>query len=235
MKLSETDLEIYHSLTSRRARQADDCLDSGLLIRAAANDLTDAERADVVAHLRQCSDCARDYRVARLFRKLPQENRRTARRSWAVAAAALIAFMLPALVWLAIELQGRARTIADLEQRVERQRRQLASARVVQVTTPNANAITEVIRPQIDVPIVDLDASNDREKGTSLQSIVVPPATDVFTLILHLNHVPPSAVDIELANAKGGVVWRDHAASDGRSSYLTLALNRRAVPAGSYS
>ena len=92
MRLSEADLQLYRSLTSRRARQAEDCLDEDLLMLAAANDLTDAERAAVVIHLGRCSDCAREYRIARLFNQPPSGQRDRANalrftRSWAVATA----------------------------------------------------------------------------------------------------------------------------------------------------
>jgi hypothetical protein len=69
MKLNEEKLkELYAQRQVERGRP-DECVSQELLRRAAARELTEVERARVVAHLRACSQCARDYRIAHSTRQ----------------------------------------------------------------------------------------------------------------------------------------------------------------------
>jgi hypothetical protein len=64
MKLTEAELkELYRRQSARSARGQAECLTEELLRRAAARELTQDERGRVIQHLRNCSDCAREYRV----------------------------------------------------------------------------------------------------------------------------------------------------------------------------
>jgi hypothetical protein len=241
MKLSERDLEqMYRSMTSRHGRQLDDCLSEELLTLAASDDLDDARRVGVVAHLTACSDCARYYRIASSIYGICSASRKVAVPGnlwWSVAAAAAITLISAALIWTVVALRRSDRTIAQLAERIESQRAQIESARQRPAPPPSTDTrsvIAEVIRPQLGVPIVDLDADLSRG-ANAVPAIAVPSTSDVFTLILHLNEVRTAPLDLALADKRGTVLWRDRLAPDPESSEINLALNRRAVPPGIYS
>lgn len=206
MKLTEQEAAaLYRRMTARTDRSG--CLGEELLIRAAANTLTPSEREEVSSHLAQCSDCAREYQIARSLRSLPEE-RWSAARWIAVAATVLLAVSLAAVVWLV------------------RTNEQLRDA-----TRPIAPVTVEVPKPQVGVPIVDLDSDLVRGGAEAVPRIVVPPTTDVFTLILHLPApVERTPVDVEIAG-----VWRGAIAVPPGSNSITVALHRRMVPAGSHT
>jgi hypothetical protein len=65
MRLSSEALrELYQRQTTRRARAADNtCLPQDQLARAAAGELTQAERERAADHLSTCSDCVNEYRA----------------------------------------------------------------------------------------------------------------------------------------------------------------------------
>lgn len=243
MKLSESELQqLYRRMTARRAGAPSDCPGEELIMRAAANDLSAAEQDRIAAHIGRCSDCAREYRIVRSVREVDPEVHEANRagalgsRAWAVAAAAVIAILLSAVTWLAIARQLADRTIADLERRMEAQQQQLASARRQPApAAPRTDGIAELVRPQSGVPIVDLDPGVTRGASAVVPSIVVPSTSSVFTLILHLNHAPATPVEVSLEDATGAVLWRDRVAPDPQSGTITLALHRRAVPAGTYT
>ncbi len=229
MKLSESELPgLCQSMTARRINQTGDCLDEDSLIRAALNDLTDAERANVVAHIATCSDCAREYRIARSLRFLEAEAGRQiggspiVREWWGIAAAIAVALMIPALVWLTV-VQKRS------EQTIENLRNELRSARQQPAAVPQE----ALIRPQLGTPIIDLDAGVLRGANPSVPSIVVPPTSEVFTIILHLPQAVRGPIELELLNSSRTVLWHDQVQSD--SSTITLTFHRRLVPAGTYS
>lgn len=194
-------------------------LDEALLLRAGSGDLTEGQRQGVVAHVALCSECARQYQIARAMRPIGQEWREDSPRrlspAWFAVAAAVV--MVAALGWL-IVLQQRSQTT------IEQLRRQLASQRPV-----------EPMKPQVGVPIVDLDADVTRGAGESESEIVVPPTANVFTLILHLPHDPgQSRVLIDIANASHAPVWHHSATVDPHSSSITLLLHRDLIPGGAY-
>jgi hypothetical protein len=66
MKLIDEQLrELYRQQTARSARGTADCLPEELLHRTVAAELSADEQRRVIRHLRNCSDCAREYRVVR--------------------------------------------------------------------------------------------------------------------------------------------------------------------------
>lgn len=65
MKLTEEQIkELYRRRTARLVRGPAECLTEELLRCTAARELTQDERERVIHHLRSCSDCAREYRIA---------------------------------------------------------------------------------------------------------------------------------------------------------------------------
>ena len=219
MKLTEQEAAALYRRMTARADGAG-CLGEQLLLRAAANDLSAAEREQVSSHIARCSDCARDYQIARSMRSLPKEERSAAR--WvAIAAAVLLAVSVFVIVRL-------MRTNELLRNERTALLRQAADLRQFMAPPPTA---VDLPKPQIGVPIVDLDSDLVRGGAEAVPRVVVPPTTDVFTLILHLPApAGRTAVNVEIAG-----VWRGTVEVPAGSSSITLALHRRMMPAGSYT
>ena len=236
MRLNEGELQqLYQSMTARRARQGDDCVDEDLLIHAASGELTDAARSKIAAHIATCSDCARDYRIARSLRTFENEGRRalgsatTRARWWAVAASVVFALLLSAVVWLSVTDKRKQETIRHLETTVASQQSELEVSRRRPVVSR-----VDAMRPQLGVPIVDLDDDAVRGPGDATTSINVPSSTQFFTVILHLPKPVRKTLEIELFSSDGSVLWRDRLKPDS-STTVTLAVPRSLVPAGDYT
>ena len=222
MKLNESDLQqLYQSMTARHATPSGECLSEEVLIQLASNVLAKDERGDAVAHIAKCSDCAREYRIARTLRPTQIVP---APRWQALAAAAAIAITLFGLIWFASAWQHAEQTVVRLRSELEAVRQ-----RPVEIAT------VESPRPQVGVPIVDLDSDVTRGASTPAPWVVVPATSDIFALILHLNPGVRGALDLELANQDGSIFWRDHLESDPRSGSITIALNRKSLRAGAYT
>jgi hypothetical protein len=222
MKLSESDLQqLYQSMTARHATPSGECLSEDVLIQLASNVLTKEQRGDAVAHIAKCSDCAREYRIARSLRPM---GTAPAPRWMGIAAAAAIAITLSGLIWFVAAWRHGEQTIVQLRQELE-----AARQRPVKVAT------VEAPRPQLGVPIIDLDGDLTRGASPPAPSVIVPPTSDVFALILHLRPGTGKTLDLELANHDGSVLWRDHLESDPQSGSVTIALNRKSLPAGAYT
>jgi hypothetical protein len=218
MRVTEEDLRrLYEESTV--PRDAAECPDTGLLIRAAAKRLGEAEREAVSGHIARCSECARAYRVARTMRPLTDHTPRS-RRAYAFAAGAIAATLLlflPAMIWFTrLREQDRA-TIAALE------RRPVAVA----VSTPVP--VDDFTRPQLDAPIIDLDS--DVTRGTeSAASVVVPANVDLFTTILHLD-APAREIDVTI---DGPAQWTGSWQAANPTATLPLTLHRKGYPSGAY-
>ncbi len=232
MKVTEKEAaELYRSMTARGRQRGSDCLDDDLLLRVSTNDLRAPERERIAAHIAQCSDCAREYRVARAMRPFETDARSTLGRRaspwWAAAAAVLAVAVAGATVW-----QWAAR-IGDLRREVAAQQQELSKARralALQRTRVHSPAPPQ---PQLAVPIVDLDPEPTRGAAAPAPTIEVPKGTDEFTLVLHLPGGIRLPAEIEIDNA-GGAVWRGTAERTD-SGAVTLALHRALIPAGDYT
>src|SRR5437867_435235 len=113
MKLTENDLQqIYQQMTARPASQPAECLDEEMLMRAASSDISEDERRRIAVHVKRCSDCAREYRIAREMRAFERiaKSELGSSRSWLrTAVAAIIATIIPALAWLLVLQQRNGR------------------------------------------------------------------------------------------------------------------------------
>jgi hypothetical protein len=237
MKLTETETAaLYREMTARRDR-GPDCLDDDALLRAAANDLSPSERARIAAHIGQCSDCAREYRVARAMRPFDAEARAAFVRPiprWAAAvAAAIVTIAIAAYFW------RTTGTIRDLRHAAAVQQGDLANARralAAERVRPHTAAPVVPLappRPQLGVPIVDVDPEPTRGGAPAPASVEVPKGTDEFALVLHLPEVLRAPAEIEVTGAKNDVVWRG--TLPGAGATITMTLHRQLVPPGSYT
>lgn len=234
MKLTEHQTaELYREMTARRER-GPDCLDDDLLVRAGANDLGARERETVAAHIARCSDCAREYRIARSMRPFGTAARAELRSripAWpALAVAAVIALVVFGFIW-----QNDSRA---LRRELVQERRALASARktlAAERMRPAAPPLAPpLMTPQVGVPIVDLDADLTRGSASSPTRIAIPKGTNEFTLILHLPGGIRAPAHIEIAGANG-VIWQDMLRSGIESGLVTLSLHRDVTPPGRYA
>lgn len=174
MRVSATELQqIYQRLTARNTDA--DCPGEEALMRIACGEADGGERERVVAHVARCSDCAREYQIARGLR--PLRGGVAPNRS-ILPIAAMLALALVGLAWMALVQQRDSSRIATLRQ-------QLAArpAHIDQPVTPlePAPALTH-----IGMPIVDLDPDPTRGSAASVPSVDLARGVDLYTLILHL-------------------------------------------------
>ena len=97
--------------------------------------------------------------------------------------------------------------------------------------------VVEPWRPQLNVPIIDLDPGDSVRSGstTTQRTIQIPADTNMFTLILNINGDPQaSTYSLEIHNRRGALVWRGGGLRKSQYNTFTLALTRRAIPAGEY-
>src|SRR5262245_59313423 len=97
--------------------------------------------------------------------------------------------------------------------------------------------VTELSRPQLDAPIVDLDPSLPTRGNMSGDAarIEAPPTANIITLILNGAGRPShSTYAVEILDSNGKRIWRGQRAQKGRNYSVNLTIARRMVPAGWY-
>ena len=220
MTFDEGDLQNVYQRATRR-RDGADCPNEETLIRAARNALAARDREAVIAHLAQCSDCARDYRIVTSLAPWADEASKKHREEdernlspFAVAATVAIAVSIPLIVWLFLSRTGASRTIDQLYGEIARRDQEI---RVLRLKTR--------VEPQIGMPIADLDASTN-------PTVTVPPTARTFAVVVHLPF--PHARSIELRDHDGHAIWRGDAPEENDSGSVTINIPRELVPAGDY-
>ena len=233
MKLTEQETAaLYRDATARR-EGGPECLDDEILLRASTNDLNAVERERIAAHIAQCSDCAREYRVARAMRPFAADarlalGRRRVPQWWAAAAAAVAAVVIATYAWqTTATLRDVRRNLVFEQGELAHARREMARARSqVHPFLPPV--------PQLAVPIVDVDPEPIRGAATAVASVDVPAGTNELALVLHLPANVQAPAALAVIDAKGAVVWRGTATSGVDEGTLTIALPRNLIPTGSY-
>src|SRR5262245_58153868 len=186
-----------------------------------------------------------------------------ARAAFAIAALLLISLSLGLLfillrrgsdreiAQLNRELAERDKAMASVRESLDETRKQLEEAirRYEQEKTGGDSkrnedeiarlrqTVAELSRPQIDVPIVDLDSS-DPTRGNATGDawkIEPPPTANFFTLILNITgQQPHSTYAVEIFDSTGKHVWRGQRLRMGLEYKVNLTLARRMFPAGRY-
>ncbi len=184
----------------------------------------------------------------------------------AAAAIALLLLISLALgAWLVLLSQGNETEIAQLNRELAERDRDLASVRESLDETrgrleetirrseqekPGGDSkryedeiaqlrqtITELSRPQLDVPIIDLDPSGPT-RGTTTGAaarIEAPPTANFITLILNITgQQTHSTYAVEIFDSTGRRVWRGERLRKERDYSVNLTLARRMIPAGRY-
>jgi hypothetical protein len=181
------------------------------------------------------------------------------------ALAALLLISLALGLWLILLRQGNDREIARLNRELIERDRALASVkesldethRLLDETTRRSEleksagdskryedeiarlrqTVTELSRPQLDAPIVDLDPSSPTRGNTAGDAarIEAPPTANIITLILNVTGQPShSTYAVEILDSNGKQIWRGQRAQKGRDYSVNLTLARRMIPAGRY-
>jgi len=183
----------------------------------------------------------------------------------AAASVTLILISMALGLWLVLLRQGNVREIARLNQELTERDKALASVRESLDETrqrleetirrseqekPGGDskrledeiaqlrqAVTDLSRPQIDVPIVDLDPSSPTRGNTpgSAAKIETPPTANFITLILNITgQQTHSTYAVEIFDSNGKQVWSGKRLRKGSDHRVNLTLARRMFPAGRY-
>jgi hypothetical protein len=184
----------------------------------------------------------------------------------AIAASAVLLLISLALgIWLISLRKGNEREIAQLNRELAERDRALVSTReslnearrqleetirqteqqksssdskqVKEEIAQLRQTITELSKPQIDVPIIDLDPSSPTRGNStgSLSKIETPPTANFFTLILNITGPQQhSNYEVEIFDSNGKQFWRGQRLRNSRERSVNLTLARRMFPAGRY-
>ena len=237
MTPDDSDLQSIYQTATRR-RNGAECPGEESLMKMARNALPPREREAVVAHLARCSDCARDYRIAKSLAPWADETagpRRESERTvspFAIAAAVAIAVSIPLFVWMFLSRTASSRTIDQLYAEIALRDREIRVLRTANVTLREATN-QRVAQPQIGTAIVDLDADNLRGAPTaSMTTVEITEPARSFTLILHLPFGHASA--LELRDHAGHLAWRGSVPAGQPSGTITITIPRDLVATGDY-
>jgi hypothetical protein len=186
-----------------------------------------------------------------------------ARAAFALAALFLISLALG--LWLVVRRQGDDREIARLNRelaerdltlaaikesldetrrrldetvhRSEQEKRVGGSKQYDDEIVQLHQAIAELTRPQLDMPIIDLDPSSSTRGNTTggASTVAAPPSANLVTLILNITgQQTHSTYAVEIFDSTGKQIWRGQRPRKGRDYSVNLTLTRRMIPAGRY-
>jgi hypothetical protein len=164
-------------------------------------------------------------------------------------AAALLVVSLACVAWVISLKRENARMAARLNEQLASRdqasqsltdaRRELEAAarRSEQQQTEIAElrrSVDDLSRPQVNVPITDLEQQFDRGGGVAT-TVTAPVGANIFTLILHVSDVP-SFPDyaLEVIDGRGQRLMRAQSLRKSQLNTFTVALPRRLLPAGRY-
>jgi len=97
--------------------------------------------------------------------------------------------------------------------------------------------VSELSKPQFNVPIVDVEPSRARgEADTVVTTVEVPKSANLFTLILHTSgRASDAGYSLEILSAGGKLIFRGNGLRNTPDNGLTVALSRHIMPAGKYN
>jgi hypothetical protein len=258
---------LYSRQTARSVHGGKECLSEEELLGLATGEVSKAERERMADHLMSCSDCSEEYQLtlslkplvdeATTSEKRPQRIRNfpPVRALYAIAASMLIASICLG-AWIFYLQREKRETISRLNEQLAEKERAIAAAneslddaRRRLEETPKRNekyevqiaelqkSIAELARPQLNVPITDLDPQNSTRSGDDSSAVVsVPPNTNLFTLILNVSGEQSySRYSIEIADERGKPVWSGSGLrTQSQLNNFTISLSRPMFPAGNY-
>jgi|GEM_PF-5212291 len=217
--------EVYQRATRRQDR--DDCPSEEMLMTAARNAATAQQRDAVAEHVAQCSDCARDFRIARSLvpwaleaskREDEQEHNLS---PFAIAATVAIAVTIPLIVWLILARTGSSRAIDHLNMEIARRDQEIRALRFNAIAM--RGRIEQQTTPEIGAPIIDVDRNNPK-------TIDLANGARSFTLMVHLPFARTRS--FELRDKDDRLLWRANA--DVSADTIPITFPRALTPAGQY-
>jgi hypothetical protein len=247
MRLTEEELKEFQRQRTARSRRAEsDCPPEEVLLRAAVLKATREERGRLLDHLRSCSDCSREYQVARMTASwvedaaggiLPStgggEDRRSRFASW-------FPFEFGRWIWATCLLLSVAlgfwiiRLNREQLEALERLKELLARQPVTSIPRPaQADAqsaelrrqIVELSQPQVNVQIVDLDPGDVVRGKNRSQTLDVPGKTQLITLILHTGAAKDYAsYELEIRDSQGKTTWTQSGLQRSREGTFSIAF-----------
>ena len=125
----------------------------------------------------------------------------------------------------------------ELAQRAaEAQRTAEAQASRPPAETPKGSDRTRLDQPLANVPIFELEPrGSTRNSGADAVTLEAASDTRLITLILHVNEeLSAAAYSLEVVDKAGRPVWTSRGLRQNRYRNFTIALPRRAFPAGAY-
>src|SRR5262245_40856743 len=157
-------------------------------------------------------------------REIAQLNRELAERDRALAS-------------VRESLDETRKQLEECVRRSEQERRGGGSKQYEDEIAELRQSIAELSRPQLDVPIVDLDPSSPTRGNMTGDAarIESPAPANFFTLILNIAGQPSaSTYAVEILDSNGKQVWSVQRWRIGREHSVNLTLARRMFPAGRY-
>jgi hypothetical protein len=118
------------------------------------------------------------------------------------------------------------------------QRRRLESSGAAAEIEALRGALTALSKPQLDVPIVDLDPRGETRSATSREVPVIAVPRDARILTLILNFTPlaeDSTLRVAVSDGGGRAIWSTRTARTRGTASLNLTLARPEFPAGLYT
>src|SRR5437764_15212424 len=135
MTLDDDDLQNLYQRATRR-RNGEECPVEETLMKAARSALPARERDAVAEHVARCSDCARDFRIARSLVPWANDASKKEREEerylspFAIAATVAIAVSIPLIVWLVLARTGASRAIDHLNGEIARRDQEIRALRI---------------------------------------------------------------------------------------------------------
>ena len=250
--MNEREIQELYQRSTAAAEGRPDCLDAETLLRLSEGEL-DASAARVAAdHLAGCSDCAGEYALLDPLRRwsggvtapfesqgVVREIRPASQPAWlrALAAAAILTVVgLSALSFTqwrrTSDLQSRLTTVIQTES-VLRSERDAATRRASDLE----RSVDELSRPQVNVPIIDLDTTVGLRGGAlgKAKLVEVPAAASRFDLVLYVSDPTNyERYDLEIRDGQDALIWRGEELRRSSFDTFTLGLPSRMFPAGHY-
>lgn len=216
--------DVYQRATRRRDR--DDCPSEELVMNAARNTASSRDRERVAEHVAQCSDCARDFRIARSLVPWAEEASKRDEEEehnlspFAIAATVGIAVTIPLIVWLFLARTGSSRAIDHLNMEIGRRDQEIRALRLNAMAM--RSRLEQQVTPEIGAPIVDLDRNNPKtiDAGNARS----------FTVVVHVPFARTKA--FELRDKDDRLLWRGIPSVS--NDAIPITIPRELAPAGDY-
>jgi hypothetical protein len=119
------------------------------------------------------------------------------------------------------------RQLEEVTRRAEEQQKEIAEMR---------RSVDDLSRPQVNVPITDLELQNVRGgAGSAVTTVTAQADANLFMLILHIAAESAfSDYALEVLDGQGRRVWRAQGLRRSQADTFTVTLQRRLLPAGQY-